>query len=69
MANSTNQTISKDAMISGFLPKIPSIEGSITLKEVLRIFTHIIACAQSIVTAYNTYNFLFLVVPATLWNI
>ena len=69
MANSTHQTTSKDAMIAGFPPKIPSIEGTITLKELLRVFTHLIACAQSTVTAYNPYNFLFLVVPGTLWNI
>ena len=64
MANSSNGTISKDVMIAGFPPKIPSIEGQITLKELLRVFTHLIACAQSIVTEYNPFNFLFLVVPA-----
>ena len=69
MANSSNGTISKDAMIAGFPPKIPSIEGQTTLKELLRVFTHLIACAQSTVTTYNPFNFLFLVVPFTLWNI
>ena len=69
MANSTNQAISKDVIISGFPPKISSTEGPITLTELLRVFTHLIACAQSTVTAYNPYNFLFLVVPATLCGI
>ena len=69
MATNTHQTISKDAMIASFLAKIPPIEGAVALKELLRVFTHLIACAQSTVTVYNMYNFLFLVVQGTIWNI
>ena len=69
MANSSSNAISKDVMLASFPTKIPSIEGQITLKELLRCFTHLIECAQLSVTEYNELNFLFIVVPQNLWNI
>ena len=69
MSSSANTTISKEAMVAGFPAKIPSIEGEITLKELLRVFQHLIACAQSTVTSHDALNFLYLVVPATLWGL
>ena len=69
MTTGSSNTIGKDAMIAGFPSKIPPIDGQITLKELLRVFTHLIACAQSTVTEYNPLNFLFLVVPNSLWTI
>ena len=67
MSATVSATITKEAMTAGFPARIPKIEGDITLKELLRVFQHLIACAQSTVTAYHAMNFLYLVVPAELW--
>ena len=67
MSATVSPTITKEAMTAGFPARIPKIEGDITLKELLRVFQHLIACAQSTVTAYHAMNFLYLVVPAELW--
>ena len=56
-------------MVAGFLPKIASIEGEITLKELLHMFKHLILCAQSTMTTWAPLNFLYLVVPESLWGI
>ena len=69
MSSSSTATISKEAMVASFPAKIPSIEGEITLKELLRVFQHLIACAQSTVTSHDALSFLYLVVPATLWGL
>ena len=44
MMTGSNNTISKDVILAGFPAKIPSIEGLIRLKELLRAFTHLIEC-------------------------
>ena len=67
MSATISATITKEAMTAGFPARIPKIEGDITLKELLRVFQHLIACAQLTVTAYHAMNFLYLVVPAELW--
>ena len=36
--------------------------------DLLRLFRHLITCAQSQTTRYNRLNWLFLVVPQVLWN-
>ena len=69
MSSSASTTISKEAMVAGFPAKIPSIEGEITLKELLRVFRHLIACSQSTVTGHDPLNFLYLVVPSELWGL
>ena len=56
-------------MIAGFPSRIPIIEGPITLKELIRVFQHMIECAQSTVTAYHVLNFTVLVVPRTIWGL
>ena len=69
MASSASHlSISKDAMIASFPPKISVIEGEITIKELLRAFRHLIVCAQSTVITYDAFNFLYLVVLARLWD-
>ena len=68
MTNS-HQTITKEAMAARDLTKILSIEGTIILKAPLCVFWHMIDCAQNIVTKKYLFNFLFLVLSATIWNI
>ena len=63
MESSNYQVISKGVMITGLKGQLS------TIKELLHIFRHLIECSQSIVMAYNPYNFLFLVVLAMLWVI
>ena len=65
--SNSHHTISKEAMVTGFPAKIPSVEGEICVKELLRIFLHLVKCAQSTPTAYHELNFLFLVVPEQIW--
>ena len=69
MSNSATTTISKESIVAGFPAKIPSIRGEITLKELLRVFRHLIVCSQSTITGHDPLNFLYLVVPATLWGL
>ena len=56
-------------MAAGFPPKIATIEGNITIKELLCMFKHLILYAQSTVTTWAALNFLYLVVPALLWGL
>ena len=69
MSCSSTTAIIKEAMVANFPVKIPSIEGRITLKELIPVFWHLIACAQSTLTSHDALNFLYLVVPATLWGL
>ena len=69
MSTSSTAAIIKEAMVADFPVKIPSIEGKIMLKELLRVFWHLIAFAQSTVTSHDALNFLYLIVPATLWGL
>ena len=62
----THQTTSKDAMIARFPPKIATIEGEITLKELLHVFRRLIVCAESTITTCDLLNFLYLVVSVPL---
>ena len=64
-----HQNISKDAMIAGFPPTIPYVQGEITLMSLLETFKHLIECAQSTVTTHAPLNFLYLVVPKILWQL
>ena len=63
------QTISEEAMLAGFPNAVPAIDGNISPMELLRIFTHLIECAQSTITAYHELNFLFLVVASSVWPV
>jgi hypothetical protein len=66
---SINSTIAlKEAMTSGFPTPMPKIMGTPTLMDIMRLFRHLITCAQSQKTRYNHLNWLFLVVPQVLWN-
>ena len=65
----SHQTISKEAMLAGFPDAVPAIEGDISPMELLRVFRHLIECAQSTTTAYHELNFLFLVVPPSVWPV
>ena len=56
-------------MITGFPPQVAGITGDPTLRELLRIFRHMIECAQSQMMNYCILNWLFLVVPANMWTI
>ena len=67
MSTTTAAIITKETMTAGFPARIPVIEGEITLKELLRVFQHLIVCAQSTVTSHHPLNFLYLVVPTKLW--
>ena len=67
--NNSHQTISKEAMLTGFPDPVPAIEGDISPMELLRVFRHLIECAQSTTTAYHYLNFLFLVVPPSVWPV
>ena len=64
-----HQTISKEAMRAGFPSAVPAVDGGILPMELLRVFRHLIECAQSTTTAYHELNFLFLVVPPSVWPI
>ena len=68
LSSQHHQTVSKDAMRAGFPLKITSVQGEITLKNLLKTFKHPIECAQSCVTTYTLLNFLYMVVPETLWQ-
>ena len=50
-------------MVAGFPNAVPAIDGDISPMELLRVFRHLIECAQSTITAYEELNFLFLVLP------
>ena len=63
----SHQTISKEAMLAGFPSAVPAVDGDISPMELLRVFRHLIECAQSTTTAYHELNFLFLVVPPSVW--
>ena len=67
--NNSHQTISKEAMLTGFPAAVPAIESDISPMELLRVFRHLIECAQSTTTAYHYLNFLFLVVPPSVWPV
>ena len=69
MSSTVSTTISKEAMAAGFPARIPSTKGEITLKELLRVFWHLIVCAQSTVTSNGALNFLYLVIPQELWGL
>jgi hypothetical protein len=58
---------SKDSMIAGFPTTIAGIIGTPTQREMLRAFRHMIGFSQSHYTDYNTLNWLFLVVPVSMW--
>ena len=61
--SNSHQTISKETMLAGFLDAVPAIDDNISPMKLLRVFRHLIECAQSTITAYHEPNFLFLVVP------
>ena len=67
--SNSHQTISKEAMLAGFPSAVPAIDGDISPMELLRVFRHLIECAQSTITAYHELNFLFLVVPPSVWPV
>ena len=67
--SNSHQTISKEAMLAGFPSAVPAITGEISPMELLRLFRHLIECAQSTTTAYHELNFLFLVVPPSVWPV
>ena len=69
MSTTNAATITKEAMAAGFPTRIRVIEGEITLKELLRVFQHLIVCTQSTVTSHHALNFLYLVVPTELWSL
>ena len=56
-------------MLAGFPSAVPAVEGDISPMELLRVFRHLIDCAKSIITAYHELNFLFLVVPPSVWPV
>ena len=65
--SNSHQTIAKEAMLAYFPDAVPAIDGDISLIELLRVFRHLIECAQSTITAYHELDFLFLVVPPSVW--
>ena len=65
----SHQTISTDAILADFPGVVPAIDGHISPMELLCVFRHLIECAQSNITAYYELNFLFLVVPASVWPV
>ena len=67
--SNSHQTISKEAMLGGFPSAVPAIDGDISPMELLRVFRHLIECAQWTITAYHELNFLFLVVPPSIWPV
>ena len=69
MASSLHHSTSKEETITGFPPQVAGITGDPTLRELLRVFRHMIECAQSQMTNYYILNWLFLVVPANMWTI
>ena len=64
-----HQTISKEAMLAGFPSAVPALDGDISPMELLRVFRHLIECAQSTTTPYHELNVLFLVVPPSVWPV
>ena len=64
---STPTIISKETITAGFPPTIQQITGTPTLGDLFRAYRHLMYCAQSQFTAYHTLNWLFLVVPPTMW--
>ena len=55
--------------MAGFPAAVPAIESDTSPMELLRVFRHLIECAQSTTTAYHELNFLFLVVPPSVWSV
>ena len=54
----------KAAILAGFPPPVTPMTGEPTLREIIRVLMHIIACAQSLYTDISPLNYLFLVVTA-----
>ena len=67
--SNSHQTISKEAMLAGFPDAVSAIDGNISPVELLHVFRQLIECAQSTITAYHELNFLFLVVPPSVWPV
>ena len=52
----------KATIIAGFPAPVTPMTGEPTLREIIRVLMHIIACAQSLFTDISPLNYLFLVV-------
>ena len=52
----------KSTIVAGFPAPIPPMTGEPTLREIIRVLMHIIACAQSLFTDISPLNYLFLVI-------
>ena len=57
-------TVEKDkaTIIAGFPAPVPPMTGEPTLREIIRVLMHIIACAESLFTGISPLNYLFFVV-------
>ena len=53
--------------MADFPDVVPAIDDNISPMELLRVFRHLIKCVQSTIKAYHKLNFLFLVVPPSVW--
>ena len=69
MASFLYHSTSKEEMITGFPPQVAGNTGDPPRRELLRVFRHMIECAQLQMTNYCILNWLFLVVPANTWTI
>ena len=56
MASSLYHSTLKEEMITGFPPQVTGITGDPTLRELLRVFRHMIEWAQSQMTNYCILN-------------
>ena len=59
---STEAGKDKTTIMAGFPPAVTPMTGEPTLREIIRVLMHIIACAQSLYTDISPLNYLFLVV-------
>ena len=55
-------------MVAGFPSTIQGIIGEPTQRELLRVFRHMITCSQSHAINYCDLNWLFLVLPHSMWH-
>ena len=67
MSGNLHTIRTKETLTSGFESPPPTVVGELNLRELLKIWEHCQNCAQTTETDYDAQNFLYLVMPPTIW--
>ena len=68
MSGNVHQIITKEILIPGFESPPSPIAWEINLRKLIRIWEHYKNYAQQTKTNYDNQNFLYMVLPDTLWT-